>query len=353
MIEMGVKGVTFIAVNTDSQALNRCNADIKLTIGKKVTHGLGAGGDPDMGEQAAMEDQEAISNAIKGAHMVFVTAGMGGGTGTGSAPVIARIARENNVLTVGVITKPFLFEGRKKMALAEEGIAKMREVVDTLIIIPNQNLMGIADRNTTLKESFLKADDVLRQGVQGISDLIINPGIMNIDFADVRTTMQNNGDALMGVGFGTGDHRAEEAAAAALENPLLEDSSIEGAKHILVNVSGSENLGALEYQEIMDYITQNADQDAHIIIGMAVDPSLGEKIQVTVIATGFKTVGAAMPHVSKKEESVTQLSDWENILGSYPMSGSSLQGSFSSNDLEVPAVLRYSRAREKQGGKTG
>ncbi|MDR0760124.1 MAG: cell division protein FtsZ [Treponema sp.] len=288
MIECGLQQVQFIAANTDVQALNKCKAPIKLPIGSALTSGLGAGGKPEIGEQAAQEDRDMLANALKGARMVFITAGMGGGTGTGSAPVIAQIAKESGALTVGVVTKPFAFEGRYKMQLADDGIAKMRNAVDTLIVIPNQHLMRIVDKKTPIREAFKMADDVLRQGVQGISELITNLGDMNLDFADVETTMKDQGDALMGIGSGSGDGRAEQAAANAIENPLLEDNSIEGAKHILVNVSGSEDISLLEYEAVVNYITKNADPDAHIIIGQSADDSLGDKLQVTVIATGFK-----------------------------------------------------------------
>ncbi len=240
MIEGGLQNVQFIAANTDLQALNQSKAPVKISIGSRLTGGLGAGGRPDVGEKAAMEDRDQIMNALKGADMVFVTAGMGGGTGTGAAPVIAQVARELGALTVGVVTKPFDFEGRTKMRLAEDGIAKMREAVDTLIVIPNQYLMKLVDDKTPIKKAFLMADDVLRQGVQGISDLITVPGLINIDFADVKTTMHEQGDALMGIGEATGSNRAEEAALKAVKNPLLEGSNIEGAKNVLVSITGGE-----------------------------------------------------------------------------------------------------------------
>jgi cell division protein FtsZ len=358
MIECGVQQVQFIAANTDVQALNNCKAPIKLPIGSALTAGLGAGGKPNIGEEAAQEDREMLANAIKGARMVFVTAGMGGGTGTGSAPVIAQIAKENGALTVGVVTKPFAFEGRYKMQLAEEGIAKLRDAVDTLIVIPNQHLMRIVDKKTPIKEAFKIADDVLRQGVQGISELITNLGDMNLDFADVETTMKDQGDALMGIGSGSGDDRAEQAAANAVENPLLEDNSIAGAKHILVNVSGGEDISLLEYEAVMNYITKNADPDAHIIIGQTSNVSLGDKLQVTVIATGFKNDTIKMP---EQETAKTGKGDYigygefMNITDrSKGVPGNSSPGGFRDDDIEVPTMLRDRKYRqEKDAEKFG
>jgi cell division protein FtsZ len=352
MIECGLSRVQFIAANTDVQALNQCKAPVKLPIGSKSTAGLGAGGKPEIGEKAAEEDREMIANALKGADMVFVTAGMGGGTGTGSAPVIAQVARESGALTVGVVTKPFAFEGAYKMRLAEEGIAKMREAVDTLIVIPNQNLMSIVDRKTPIRQAFGFADDVLRQGVQGISDIITVHGEINIDFADVKTIMQNMGDALMGIGMGSGDGRAEEAAANAIENPLLEDSSIEGAKRILVNVVGGEDMSLMEYQEVLEYITRSADPDAQIIIGQAKDVSLGDKLQVTVIATGF--LSDSMVKLPQKDQ-IPETADtrkgdwvdtkeWEKFTGrggvKAPVEFVNPRNNYRDEDLEVPAILR-------------
>lgn len=287
MMAAGLKNVDFLVANTDLQALNYSNAPMKLAIGTKLTGGLGAGGKPDVGEKAAMEDTETIANAIRGADMVFITAGMGGGTGTGAVPVIAQVAREQGALTVGVVTKPFDFEGKVKQRLAEEGIAKLRKSVDTLIVIPNQHLLKLVDRRTPIKQAFIMADDVLRQAVQGISDLITHPGVINIDFADVKTTMEGQGDAIMGIGTGEGDNRAVDAATDAINNPLLEDSHIEGANHILINVTGNEDLTLLEVEEIVKIVTANADPDALIIYGTATDNTMGDTISVTVIATGF------------------------------------------------------------------
>ena len=269
MIEVGLHNVDFIVANTDQQALGKSRAATRLVLGAKVTHGLGAGGKPEIGEKAAMEDRAVIAAALEGADMVFITAGMGGGTGTGSAPVIAQIAKELGALTVAVVTKPFGFEGKVKMRLAEEGIEKLRQAVDTLIVIPNQHLMKVVEKRTPIKEAFMLADDVLRQGVQGISDLITVAGDINIDFADVNTVMQGQGDAIMGVGTASGDNRAVEAAEKAISNPLLEDARIEGARNILVNVTGGENFTLSEFEEIVSIITNSADPDALVKIGRA------------------------------------------------------------------------------------
>jgi cell division protein FtsZ len=358
MIECGVQQVQFIAANTDVQALNKCKAPIKLPIGSTLTAGLGAGGKPEIGEQAAQEDRDMLANALKGARMVFITAGMGGGTGTGAAPVIAQIAKEGGALTVGVVTKPFAFEGRYKMQLAEDGIAKLRSAVDTLIVIPNQHLMRIVDKKTPIREAFKMADDVLRQGVQGISELITNLGDMNLDFADVETTMKDQGDALMGIGLGTGDSRAEQAAANAIENPLLEDNSIEGAKHILVNVSGSEDISLLEYEAVVSYITKNADPDAHIIIGQSAEAALGDKLQVTVIATGFKNGMLAQQEQAKETQKSAGKGDYiaygefMSITERSKRTSEYLsQRGYQDDDIEVPTLFRdrkYNRERDSE-----
>ena len=290
MMECNIRYVDFIVANTDVQALNYSKAPMKLVIGSKLTGGLGAGGKPDIGEKAAMEDTEIITNAVRGAHMVFITAGMGGGTGTGSAPVIAKIARDQGALTVGVVTKPFAFEGRAKMRIAEAGIEKLRENVDGLVVIPNQHLLNLVDSKQTIKDAFVMADDVLRRAVQGIVDIITKNGIINIDFADVRSTMAGHGHVLIGVGTGSGENRAVDAATDAINNPLLEDSHIEGAKRILVNIYASESLSAVEVNDIMEIVMANADPDVENTYGIAVDEtdeSMKDKITVTVIATGF------------------------------------------------------------------
>ncbi|HEX6970610.1 MAG TPA: cell division protein FtsZ [Limnochordia bacterium] len=286
MIDAGLQGVDFVAMNTDAQALQRSNAAHKIRIGEKLTRGLGAGSNPDIGQRAAEESREEIRQLIEGADMVFITAGMGGGTGTGGAPVVAEIAREVSALTVGVVTKPFPFEGKKRMTQAEKGIELLKAKVDTLITIPNERLLQVVDKRTSFIEAFRLADDVLRQGVQGISDLITVPGLINLDFADVRTIMTNAGSALMGIGRASGDDRAVKAARAAVSSPLLE-ASIEGAKGILLNITGGSNLGLFEVNEA-------ADPEANIIFGAVIDDNLQDEIRVTVIATGFGGDGRAL-----------------------------------------------------------
>ncbi|MDD2297038.1 MAG: cell division protein FtsZ, partial [Sphaerochaetaceae bacterium] len=289
MIASGLKKVTFVAMNTDIQALQRSNAQIRMPLGRQLTGGLGAGGLPDVGEKAAQESREEIKKLLMGTDMVFITAGMGGGTGTGGAAVVAEVSREINALTVAVVTTPFSFEGKKKLQLALAGIEKLRKHVDTLILIPNQYLLKVVENNTPIKKAFLLADDVLRQGVQGISELITEPGEINIDFADVKTVMKGRGDALMGIGIGEGSNRAIDAARAAINNPLLENASIDGASSVLVNLAGGDGLTLQEYQDVVELITENCAEDALIIAGQAYNPELGEKIKVTVVATGFES----------------------------------------------------------------
>ena len=288
MIESGIKGVEFIAINTDRQALQLSKASSKIQIGEKLTRGLGAGANPEIGMQAAEESKAEIAEMLRGADMVFVTAGMGGGTGTGAAAVVAEIAKSCNALTVAVVTTPFTFEGKKKLSLAEQGIEKLRKSVDTLIIIPNQHLLNVVEQNTPIKKAFLLADSALLQAVQGISDLITEPGEINIDFADVKTVMKGKGDALIGLGFGEGTNRAVEAAKQSINNPLLENASIEGAKAVLVNIAGGDNLTLQEYQDVVELITANVDEEALITAGQSYNPALGERIRVTVVATGFE-----------------------------------------------------------------
>lgn len=286
MIEHGVQGVEFIAVNTDAQALNLSKAEVRLQIGAKLTRGLGAGANPEVGKKAAEESKEQIEEALRGADMVFVTAGMGGGTGTGAAPVVAQIAREIGALTVGVVTRPFTFEGRKRSTQAIGGIGAMKEAVDTLIVIPNDKLLEIVDKNTPMLEAFREADNVLRQGVQGISDLIAVPGLINLDFADVKTIISNKGSALMGIGISTGENRAAEAAKKAISSPLLE-TSIDGAKGVLMNITGGSNLSLFEVQEAADIVASASDEDVNMIFGSVINDNLKDEIIVTVIATGF------------------------------------------------------------------
>jgi cell division protein FtsZ len=287
MVDAGLRGVEFIATNTDSQALQMCDADIKLNIGTELTKGLGAGANPEVGQGAAAESRDDIKEALKGADMVFVTAGEGGGTGTGAAPVIADIAKnEIGALTVGVVTRPFGFEGTQRARQAQDGIDKLREFVDTLIVIPNEKLLTVVERRASLTDALKEADNVLRQGVQGITDLITIPGLINLDFADVRTIMRDAGSALMGIGSSSGENRAGEAAKEAISSPLLEES-VEGASGILLNITGGPDLGLFEVNEAAEIVQSAADANANIIFGAVIDDSMSEEVRVTVIATGF------------------------------------------------------------------
>lgn len=306
MIEANIQGVDFIVLNTDLQALHHSKAPNRIQIGQKVTGGLGAGGKPEVGAQAAEEDKETIQNILKGADMVFVTAGMGGGTGTGSAPVVAQIAREAGALTVGVVTTPFKFEGKKRMEQAQEGIKRLHEQVDSLIVIPNQQLLKIVDKKMPIKEAFVVADDVLRQGVQGISSIITQNGDVNTDFADVTSAMKGQGDAILGVGIGEGESRAVDAATAAINNKLLEDSHIDGAKNILINVISGGDLALSETDEIANIITASADPNANIFWGQVFDESMGDKVSVTVIATGFKGSNGGEENMLSEEAAPVQ-----------------------------------------------
>src|ERR1700736_895047 len=286
MVDAGLAGVEFIAVNTDAQALMMCDADVKIHIGSKATRGLGAGADPVVGLAAAQESRDELKEALKGADMVFVTAGEGGGTGTGGAPVVAELARELDALTVGVVTRPFTFEGRRRAEQAERGIESLRDRVDTLIVIENNRLLQVVEKNTSIVESFRMADDILRQGVQAITDLITVPGLVNLDFPDVRTIMSEAGSALMGIGAATGPNRAAESARAAVSSPLLE-ASIEGATGILLNITGGSDIGLFEVNEAAEVVTSAADQNANVIFGAVIDDSQQDQVRVTVIATGF------------------------------------------------------------------
>ncbi len=325
MIDSGLKGVEFIAINTDAQALLMSDADVKVYIGGNVTRGLGAGANPEIGEKAALENKETITEALKGADMVFITAGKGGGTGTGASPVVAEIAKEVGALTIGVVTRPFSFEGRKRAQQAEEGIQRLREKVDTLIIIPNDRLLEVAEQKTSVLNAFRMADDILRQGVQGITDLITVPGLINLDFADVRTIMQNAGSALMGIGSATGEDRASEAARSAISSPLLE-ASIEGAKGILLNISGGSDLGLFEVNEAAEIIASVADPDANIIFGAVIDDALGDEIRVTVIATGFEFGSPGGPRPPRKAVRPEQAPERTMV--------------FESEELDIPTFLR-------------
>ena len=287
MIEVGLKGVEFIAINTDAQALLMSDADVKLDIGRELTRGLGAGANPNVGAQAAEDHADEIEEVIKGADMVFVTAGEGGGTGTGGAPVVAKIARSLGALTIGVVTRPFAFEGRRRATSAEEGIASLREEVDTLIVIPNDKLLMISDRSVSMLDAFKQADQVLLQGVSGITDLITTPGLINLDFADVKSVMSNAGSALMGIGSARGENRAVEAAELAVSSPLLEES-IDGAQGVLLSIAGGSDLGLFEINEAAAMVAEAVHADANIIFGATIDDALGDEVRVTVIAAGFE-----------------------------------------------------------------
>ncbi len=320
MIAAGLKGGDFISVNTDAQALELAKSGTKLQIGAKLTKGLGSGGNPEIGRQAAEESRDEIEAVLKSSDMVFITAGMGGGTGTGAAPIIAEIAKSLGALTVGVVTRPFTFEGRRRMVQAEEGITSLKEKVDTLIIIPNDKLLQVVDKRTPLVEAFRIADDVLRQGVQGISDLIAIPGLINLDFADVRTIMQETGTALMGVGTASGENSTIDAAKNAIFSPLLE-TSIEGARSVLINVTGGSGLSLFEANEAAETIINEADPDANIIFGAVIDESLQEEARVTVIATGFEKAA-----FSPKQEDTSSEAPINDV------------------DIDIPAFLRRRRS---------
>lgn len=326
MIECGVRGVDFIALNTDRQALISSRAETKIQLGEKITKGLGAGANPEIGAKSAEENRNEIAEVLKGADMIFITAGMGGGTGTGAAPVVAEIAKELGILTVGVVTKPFTFEGRKRLTQSEMGIEDLKSRVDTLVTIPNDRLLQIADKKTTMAEAFVMADEVLKQGVQGISDLISIPNLINLDFADVKTIMLDKGIAHMGIGSATGDNRATEAAKQAIKSPLLE-TSIDGAKSVLLNITGGPDLGIFEVNEAADLIRQAVDSEANIIFGAGIDETYGDEIKITVIATGFDLDKEVNKNPINKKESSEQTKD-EPLLGE-PM-----------EDLDIPIFLR-------------
>ncbi|MNM74929.1 MULTISPECIES: cell division protein FtsZ [Clostridium] len=335
MIVEGLRNVEFIAINTDKQALMLSHANQKIQVGEKLTKGLGAGANPEIGKKAAEESREEIEEAIKGADMVFITAGMGGGTGTGAAPVVAEIAKSLGILTVGVVTKPFPFEGRRRMKHAEMGIENLKEKVDTLVTIPNERLLSMVDKKTTLLESFKFADDVLRQGVQGISDLITIPGLVNLDFADVRAVMLDKGLAHMGVGTGTGDNRAQDAAKQAISSPLLE-TSIVGATGVLLNVTGGADLGLLEINEAAEIVQEAADPDANIIFGAVIDETLKDEIRITVIATGFEEEIRRIQKQEVKEEvaATTMTREKEEVVESQ---------AFDPEEINIPTFLRNRR----------
>ncbi len=357
MIATNMEGVEFIVANTDAQQLQQSLAPEKIQLGNKLTRGLGAGADPEIGREAANEDRDKLEKALQGADMVFITAGMGGGTGTGAAPIVAEIARDQGALVVGVVTKPFKVEGKRRMTRAEEGIQNLKGRVDTLITIPNDLLLKIIDKKTPIEDAFKLADDILRQGVQGIADLIMVTGIVNVDFADVKTVMKETGDALMGVGIGTGENKAMEAITMAVNSPLLEETSIHGARAVLINIAGGNDLSLHEVNEVTEVVTSQVDPDANIIFGTTVDPALDERIRVTVIATGFdrkknmlssppKTVsdlnretGTALTLIegSQEKEAAKAEPGARTFSINYEQRR---RKDFSQEDLEIPAFLR-------------
>lgn len=332
MIEEKVTGVEFIAINTDRQALMLSKAPTKIQIGEKLTRCLGAGGDPMVGEKAAEETREEICNSLKGADMVFVTAGMGGGTGTGAAPVVAQIAKELGILTVAVVTKPFSFEAKKRMQNAERGTASLKEKVDTLVVIPNDRLLQVVERKTTFTEAFALSDEVLRQGVQGISDLISIPGLINLDFADVKTIMYDTGMAHMGIGRASGENRAEEAAKAAINSPLLE-SSVDGARGVLLNITAGPDLGIFEVNTAAELVQKNIDPDANLIFGAVIDEKMGDEMSVTVIATGFDRDRVPLSAVDKVID--------RTLFEKAPVVETRVNNN--QNDIEIPTFLRKNK----------
>ncbi|AQP77366.1 cell division protein FtsZ [Listeria monocytogenes] len=361
MIEHGVQGVEFISVNTDAQALNLAKAETKLQIGTKLTRGLGAGAVPEIGKKAAEESREQIEEALKGSDMVFVTAGMGGGTGTGAAPVIAQIAKEMGALTVGVVTRPFGFEGPKRTKQALTGTEAMKEAVDTLIVIPNDRLLQIVDKNTPMLEAFREADNVLRQGVQGISDLIAVPGLINLDFADVKTIMTNRGSALMGIGIVTGENRAAEAAKKAISSPLLE-TSVDGAKGVLMNITGGSNLSLYEVQEAAEIVSSASDEDVNMIFGSVINDELKDELIVTVIATGFdeakqaqqqaqanrrpnQSIQVNRPNYAVQDEQQNDYAQNAPQQANAPVHEQQAEPQQNSSDVDVPAFIRNRNRR--------
>ncbi|EAG7373640.1 cell division protein FtsZ [Listeria monocytogenes] len=361
MIEHGVQGVEFISVNTDAQALNLAKAETKLQIGTKLTRGLGAGAVPEIGKKAAEESREQIEEALKGSDMVFVTAGMGGGTGTGAAPVIAQIAKEMGALTVGVVTRPFGFEGPKRTKQALTGTEAMKEAVDTLIVIPNDRLLQIVDKNTPMLEAFREADNVLRQGVQGISDLIAVPGLINLDFADVKTIMTNRGSALMGIGIATGENRAAEAAKKAISSPLLE-TSVDGAKGVLMNITGGSNLSLYEVQEAAEIVSSASDEDVNMIFGSVINDELKDELIVTVIATGFDeekqaqqqaqanrrpnlSIQVNRPNYAVQDEQQNDYAQNAPQQANAPVHEQQAEPQQNSSDVDVPAFIRNRNRR--------
>ncbi|RKW71667.1 cell division protein FtsZ [Galactobacter caseinivorans] len=355
MIEVGLRGVEFIAINTDAQALLMSDADVKLDVGRELTRGLGAGANPDVGRQAAEDHAEEIEEVLKGADMVFVTAGEGGGTGTGGAPVVARIARSLGALTIGVVTRPFTFEGRRRANSAESGIDALRDEVDTLIVIPNDRLLSISDRNVSMLDAFRSADQVLLSGVQGITDLITTPGLINLDFADVKSVMQGAGSALMGIGAARGEDRAVQAAELAIASPLLE-ASIDGAHGVLLSIQGGSDLGLFEINEAARLVQEVAHPEANIIFGAVIDDALGDEVRVTVIAAGFDQVDmTSKPQTPRIQEQPTQSSQASaqrpvsSVPGTVPVAAGTVPGTVPIAQSAQPAVPQLPASLDDEG----
>ncbi len=354
MLEQGIQGVEFIAVNTDAQALMLSKAPTRVRLGEKLTRGLGAGGNPEIGRKAAEESVDELYNVLKGSDMVFVTAGMGGGTGTGAAPIVAQIAKESGALTIGVVTRPFTFEGMKRAQAAEQGIAKLKEHADTLIVIPNDRLLQLADKRVSLQDAFRMADEVLHQGIQGISELITTPGLINLDFADVRAIMAEGGAALMAVGYGSGDERARKAAEQAISSQLL-DITIDGARGVLFNITGGPNLTLFEVNQAAAIIRETAHPDVNLIFGAVIDPNMGDEVRITVIATGFERTGLPRrilerPAPTRRPEPTSpgahfirpvEKANVDATLESKPTPPP--LASFGNDDLDIPTFLRRRR----------
>jgi cell division protein FtsZ len=350
MVEVGLGGVEFIVANTDVQALDHNKAGVKIQIGGKLTKGLGAGADPNIGRQAALEDTDTLIQSLSGADMIFVTTGLGGGTGTGAAPVIASLASELGALTIAVVTKPFKFEGRKRAIQAEAGLEALRECVDTVITIPNERLLSIIDRKTPMTEAFTLADDVLRQAIQGISDLILVPGIINLDFADVKTIMSGMGVAMMGTGMAEGDGRAMQAAQRAISSPLLEDSTVHGARGVIINVTGGPDLSLVEVNEASCVIQEAAHEDANIIFGAVVDPNLSGKVKITVIATGFDRKAAARPAPNAASTTPVDLSSYTQHLSRAAAADAAASAQHRTRSAVSAGEAAVSAAAAVQGG---
>ena len=333
MVDAGLRGVEFISVNTDRQALSTTNAQVKIQIGEKLTKGLGAGAIPEVGRRAAEESREEIASALKGADLVFITAGMGGGTGTGAAPIVAEIARDLGTLTIAVVTKPFNFEGKQRMKNAEAGIAELKQHVDTLVVIPNDRLLQVVNKGTTMVEAFKIADDVLRQGIQGISDLIAVPAMINLDFADVKTVMESGGMAHMGIGIGSGENKLVEAAKNAISSPLLE-TNIDGARAVLINVTGGEDISIVDINEAANLIMEAADPDANIIFGAGIDETMGDEVRITVIATGFEKTPFPVKEPARKPREI----EHERLFGSFGTNFSRSESSAARTSFDTPAA---------------